>query len=96
MADNLDNVKGPSNKPIRNTTHKQRKIRVDNARRHANGENYDADGKKILRGYQKKHQSRLHWFSRRYKTEEDKNDAIFKTFCLGVYNEGRMYTQQRL
>lgn len=98
MADNLDNVKVPPNQKIRTTpTHKQRKKRVDHARRHANGEDLcDEDGEKILRGYQKTRKSRSEWFSRRYKTEEDKKNAIIKTFCLGVYYEGIRYTQQRL
>lgn len=93
MADNLDNVKVPSNKPIRNTN-EQKKRRVGRARRHANGEDlYDEDGEKILRGYRKTRKSRSKWFSRRYKTEEDKNNAIFKTFSSGVYNERIRYTQ---
>jgi hypothetical protein len=67
-----NNVDVPPNQPIRNT-HAQRKRRVDNARRHANGEKYDKDGKYIHRGYQK---SRICWSSRRNKkepTEEEKH-----------------------
>ena len=78
-----NNLEVPPNQPIRNT-HEQRKRRVDNARRHANGEKYDKDGEYIHRGYQN---SRIFWYSRRHKkapTEEEKQHKIWMTYCEAV------------
>ena len=63
-------------------THEQRKSRVDNAQRYANGEKYDKDGEKIHRGYRTSRTVRR-W--RKYKTEEERQHKMWMAACGVVY-----------
>ena len=76
-----NNVEGQPDHEIR-YTHEQRKTRVDNSQRHANGEKYDKDGEKIHRGYRTSRTVRR-W--QRYKTTEERQHNMLMNACGAIY-----------